>query len=38
MKIYWANVFPWAKKAKKGWCMKNRTGPAPEIGWAGQPV
>jgi hypothetical protein len=36
-KIYWANFFPWAKKAKKGTCTKNRTGPAPEAGWAGRP-
>jgi hypothetical protein len=32
-KIYWANFFPWAEKAKKGrW-----TGPAPGTGWAGRP-
>jgi hypothetical protein len=36
-KIYWANFFPWAKKAKKGWYTGNRTGPAPGTGWAGQP-
>jgi hypothetical protein len=32
-KIYWANFFPWAKQAKKGRCMKNRTGSGPETGW-----
>jgi hypothetical protein len=37
VKIYWANFFPWAMEAKKGWCVKNRTDPAPEAGWAGQP-
>jgi hypothetical protein len=36
-KIYWANFFPWAKKAKKGRYTGNRTRPAPGIGWAGQP-
>jgi hypothetical protein len=36
-KIYWANFFPWAKKAKKGRCTKNRTDSAPETGWAGRP-
>jgi hypothetical protein len=36
-KIYWANFFPWAKKAKKGRCTKNRTGPAPEAGWSDRP-
>jgi hypothetical protein len=36
-KIYWANFFPWAEKAKKGWYMGNRTGPAPGTGWAGRP-
>jgi hypothetical protein len=37
VKIYWANFFPWAKEAKKGRCMKNRTGPTPETGWVGRP-
>jgi hypothetical protein len=37
-KIYWANFFPWAEKAKKGWYTGNRTGPAPGTGWAGRPV
>jgi hypothetical protein len=37
MKIYRANFFPWAKEVKKGWCAKNRTGPAPETGWADRP-
>jgi hypothetical protein len=36
-KIYWANFFPWAKKAKKGRYMENQTGSAPETGWAGRP-
>jgi hypothetical protein len=36
-KIYWANVFPWAKEEKIGWCAKNWTDPAPETGWAGRP-
>jgi hypothetical protein len=36
-KTYWANFFPWAKEAKKGRCTKNRPGPTPETGWAGQP-
>jgi hypothetical protein len=36
-KIYWANFFPWAEKAKKGWYTGNRTRPAPETGWAGRP-
>jgi hypothetical protein len=37
-KIYWDNIFPWAKEEKKGRCTKNRTGPAPETGWAAGPV
>jgi hypothetical protein len=37
-KIYWANFLPWAKEEKIGRCEKNRTGPAPEAGWAGRPV
>jgi hypothetical protein len=36
-KIYWANFFPWAEKAKKGRYTGNRTGPAPGTGWAGWP-
>jgi hypothetical protein len=36
-KIYWANFFPYAKKAKKGRSTKNRPGPAPEVGSAGRP-
>jgi hypothetical protein len=37
-KIYWANFFPWAKKAKKGWYTGNRPGPAPRQGGpAGRP-
>jgi hypothetical protein len=36
-KIYWANVFPWAEKAKKGRYTGNWTGPAPGTGWAGRP-
>jgi hypothetical protein len=36
-KIYWANFFPWAEKAKKGRYMGNRTEPAPGTGWAGRP-
>jgi hypothetical protein len=36
-KIYWANFFPWAEKAKKGWYTGNGTGPAPGTGWAGRP-
>jgi hypothetical protein len=36
-KIYLANFFPWAEKAKKGRYMGNRTEPAPGTGWAGQP-
>jgi hypothetical protein len=36
-KIYCANFFPWAEKAKKGRYMGNRTGPAPGTGWAGRP-
>jgi hypothetical protein len=36
-KIYWANFFPWAEKAKKGRYTGNRTGPTPETGWAGHP-
>jgi hypothetical protein len=34
-KIYWANFFPWAKKAKKWRYMGNRTGPAPVTGFLG---
>jgi hypothetical protein len=37
VKIYWANVFPWAKKAKKGQYMGNQTVPAHETGWADRP-
>jgi hypothetical protein len=36
-KIYSANFFSWAKKAKKGQYTGNRTGPAPGTGWAGRP-
>jgi hypothetical protein len=37
VKIYWANFFPWAEKAKKGRYTGNRTGPTPGTGWAGRP-
>jgi hypothetical protein len=37
-KIYWANFFPWAEKAKKGRYTRNRTGPAPGTGWADRPT
>jgi hypothetical protein len=36
-KIYWANLFPWAEKAKKGRQTGNWTGPALGTGWAGRP-
>jgi hypothetical protein len=33
-KIYWANFFPWAENEKKRRYTRNRTGSAPETGWA----
>jgi hypothetical protein len=36
-KIYWANFFPWAEKAKKGRYMGKWTGLAPGTGWDGRP-
>jgi hypothetical protein len=33
--IYWANFFPWAKKAKKGWYTGDRTGPDRPSGQGG---
>jgi hypothetical protein len=32
VKIYWANFFPWAEKAKKGRYTGNRTGPRNRVG------
>jgi hypothetical protein len=34
MKIYWANLFPWAKEVKKGRCAKkpDRPGPRDRVG------
>jgi hypothetical protein len=37
-KIFWANFFPWAKKAKKGRYTGNRPGPAPRQGGPAGPV
>jgi hypothetical protein len=36
-KIYWANFFSCAKKAKKGLYTGNWTGPATGTGWASRP-
>jgi hypothetical protein len=36
-KIYWANLFSWAKNAKKGRYMGDGTGLAPGTGWARRP-
>jgi hypothetical protein len=36
-KIYWANFFPWAEKARKGWYTGNRTEPALGTWWASWP-
>jgi hypothetical protein len=37
-KIYWANFFPWAKKAKKGGTRETRPDRPPEQGGPASPV
>jgi hypothetical protein len=37
-KIYWANFFPWAEKAKKGGTRETRPDQPPELGGLAGPV